>query len=108
MLLKHVALQMLAECSLDNSRLHLLDPEGFPGRDFSGLHIGVQDELLLGLAVGVPEAVKALVGHADKLLELLLGFLIVGQVFLAVFVAFVVLLASVRPLGVMRGRIVLA
>lgn len=79
MLPKHVALQMLLECNDDHSRFNLLDPKGFPSRDFSSLHEGVNNELLLGFAVSVPEAVKALVGHAHKLGMLLLFLLVVGQ-----------------------------
>lgn len=52
MLPKHVAVQMLLESNHDHSRLNLLDPEGFPGRDFSGLHVGIHDELLLRFTVG--------------------------------------------------------
>lgn len=81
MLPKHVAVQMLAERSLDHSRLHRVDAVGFAGEDFAGLHVGVHDELLLGLAVRVPEAVKALVGHAHKLGMLLL-LLLLGCQFL--------------------------
>ncbi|TPN99871.1 hypothetical protein [Mesorhizobium sp. B1-1-5] len=87
MLPQYVPIEVLSECSFHHSRLHLLDPKGFPGRDFSGLHEGVHNELLLGLAVGVPEAVKALVGHAHKFCMLLLFLLVVGQ-FLAVGGAF--------------------
>ncbi|TPN32523.1 hypothetical protein [Mesorhizobium sp. B1-1-6] len=79
MLPQHIPIEVLTERSLDHSRLNLLDPEGFTHRYLSGLHIGVQDELLLGFTVGLPEAVKALVGHTDELGMLLLRFLIVSQ-----------------------------
>lgn len=99
MLPQNVPVEVLSECSLDHSRLHFLDPEGFPGRYLSGLHIGVQNELLLGLAVAVPEAVKALVCHANKLSMLLLFLLVVGQ-----FLAFGRLIRSrnLKPLD--RGQ----
>lgn len=79
MLAQNVAVEVLAECNLHHSRLHLFDPEGIPGRNLPGLHEGVHNELLLGLTVSVPEAVKALVGHANKLGMLLLILLVVGR-----------------------------
>ncbi len=101
MLPKDIAVQMLAERSLDHSRLNLFDPEGLPCRDFSGLHVGVHDELLLGFAVGVPEAVKALVGHAHKLGMLLLLLLVVGQ-FVVGLVGLLFRSRNLRPLD--RGQ----
>lgn len=91
MLPKHIAVQMLLESNHDHSRLNLFDAEGFTGRYLSGLDIGVHNELLLGLAVGVSEAVKALVGHTHKLGMLLLFLLIVG-------------LGLIFPGGQLRGR----
>ncbi|CCV05406.1 hypothetical protein MESS2_1570011 [Mesorhizobium metallidurans STM 2683] len=79
MLPQNVAVEVLAECSLDHSRLHRINPVGFASKDFSSRHVGVNNELLLGLAVSVPEAVKALVGHAHKLGMLLLFLLFIGQ-----------------------------
>lgn len=79
MLPQHVPIEVLSKCSFDNSRFHLVNAVAFAGKDFSGLDIGVHDELLLGLAMGVPEAIKALIGHAHKLGMLLLFLLVVGQ-----------------------------
>lgn len=79
MLPQHVPIEVLTERSLDHSRLNLLDPEGFTHRYLSGRDVGVHDELLLGVTMGVPEAVKALIGHAHKLGMLLLFFLVLGQ-----------------------------
>ncbi|TPM51413.1 hypothetical protein FJ951_06260 [Mesorhizobium sp. B2-2-3] len=76
MLPQNVAVEVLAECSLNHSRFNRLDAVGLAGKDFSSLDIGVHDELLLGLAMGVPEAIKALVGHAHKLGMLLLLLLL--------------------------------
>lgn len=96
MLPKHVSLQMLLECNHDHSRLHRVDAVGFAGEDFSSLHEGVNNELLLGFAVSVPEAVKALVGHAHKLGMLFLFLLARCQ--------FIGLAGLVIHGGQLRGR----
>lgn len=79
MLPKDVAVQMLTECSLDHSRFNRVDAVGFAGKDFSGFHVGVHDELLLGFAMRVTEPIKALVGHAYKFVMFLFLLLVVGQ-----------------------------
>ncbi|MER9921729.1 hypothetical protein NKJ84_02085 [Mesorhizobium sp. M0048] len=97
MLPKHIALQVLAERSHHHIHLNGLDPEGFPGRYLSSLHEGVHDELLLGFAVGVPEAVKALVGHANKLGMLLLLLLVIGR-FVVGLLGLLIRSRNLRPL----------
>ncbi len=103
MLLKHVALQMLRERSDDHSRLDILNPEGFPGRNFSGLHEGINDELLLRFAMGVAEPVQALVSHTNKLRELGFALLIFGWLLILVIIIPGLDLLNRRLLRASRG-----
>lgn len=98
---KDIAVQMLAESSNNHIRLNLFDAECLAGWYLAGLHIGVEDELLLLIGMGVAESVEALVGHANKLGMLLL-FLLLGCQFLVVIGPVLLVISGRQRSGINR------